>query len=38
MNLNPPVFDVDARSKRDVRMLVKAMLYAVDPEVNDAAA
>lgn len=36
--LNPPVFEVDARSKRDVRTLVKAMLYAVDPELSDATA
>lgn len=36
--LNPPVFSVDARDKRDVRILVKALLYAIDPEISDAAA
>lgn len=36
--LKPPLFEVDARSTRDVRMLVRAMLYAVDPELNNATA
>ncbi len=34
-NINPPVFDVDARSKRDVSMLLQALLYALDPGLTE---
>jgi len=36
--LNPPVFTVDARDRDDVRTLVKALLYAIDPGLSDDAA
>jgi signal recognition particle receptor subunit beta len=29
--LNPPVFSVDARDKRDVSMLVQSLMYSLDP-------
>jgi uncharacterized protein len=38
MNLNPPVFTVDARSRADVQTLVKALLYSLDPELDENAA
>lgn len=34
-NLNPPVFDVDARSKKDVSLLMQALLYSLDPGLNE---
>jgi signal recognition particle receptor subunit beta len=33
--LNPPVFTVDARSRADVQTLVKALLYSLDPELDE---
>lgn len=32
----PPVFEIDARSRRDMAMLVEALLVSIDPEVKDA--
>jgi len=34
-NLNPPVFDVDARSKKDVSLLLQALLYSLDPCLSE---
>lgn len=34
--LNPPLFYVDAREKKDIKTLVRAMLYSIDPELNHA--
>lgn len=34
--LNPPLFYVDAREKKDIQTLVRAMLYSIDPELNHA--
>jgi uncharacterized protein len=36
--LNVPVFTVDARSRADVQTLVKALLYSLDPELDERAA
>lgn len=33
--LNPPIFEVDARSKSDMVMLIQALLYSIDPGVQD---
>ncbi len=33
--LNPPVFEVDAREKGDMAMLIQALLYSIDPGVQD---
>lgn len=33
-NLNPPLFYVDAREKKDIKTLVRAMLYSIDPELK----
>ncbi len=33
--INPPIFEVDARSKNDMVMLVQALLYSIDPGVQD---
>ena len=30
-NMNVPVFEVDARNEDDVKQLVTAMLYSIDP-------
>jgi signal recognition particle receptor subunit beta len=32
--LNPPVFSVDAREKRDVSLLVQSLMYSLDPGLN----
>jgi uncharacterized protein len=32
--LNPPVFSVDAREKRDVSLLVQSLMYSIDPGLN----
>ena len=32
--INPPVFDVDARNKRDVSLLLQALLYSLDPNLK----
>ncbi|MCK5716345.1 MAG: GTP-binding protein, partial [Thiomargarita sp.] len=34
-NLNPPVFEIDARRKEDVSLLVQALLYSLDPSLKD---
>jgi signal recognition particle receptor subunit beta len=36
LNLNPPVFDVDARCKKDVSLLLQALLYSLDPGISSA--
>ncbi|SJM96582.1 GTP-binding protein [Crenothrix polyspora] len=33
-NLNPPVFSVDAREKRDVSLLVQSLMYTLDPGLS----
>lgn len=33
--LNPPIFEVDARSKNDMVTLVKALLYTIDPGLEE---
>ena len=30
-NLNPPIFEVDARDKKDVSFLIQSLLYSLDP-------
>lgn len=32
---NPPIFEVDARRRADVSMLVQALLYSIDPGLGD---
>lgn len=34
MSLNPPLFEVDARNKQDISVLVQALLYTLDPNIN----
>jgi signal recognition particle receptor subunit beta len=36
LGLNPPIFEVDARRKTDVSMLVQALLYVIDPGLEAA--
>ncbi len=33
LGYNPPLFEVDARQKNDVSMLVQALLYSLDPNI-----
>lgn len=33
--LNPPIFDVDARHKKDVSLLLQALLYSLDPGLKE---
>jgi hypothetical protein len=33
LSLNVPVFEVDARSAKDVTMLIQALLFSLDPGV-----
>ena len=33
--LSVPIFEVDARNKQDVSMLIKGLLYSIDPCVNE---
>ena len=35
LGLNPPIFEVDARERADVGMLVEALIYSVDPGVEN---
>jgi uncharacterized protein len=35
-NLRPPVFNVDARAKADVSLLVQALLFSLDPGLEEA--
>lgn len=32
--INPPIFEVDPRSRRDVSLLMQALLYCVDPGIS----
>ncbi len=34
LNLNPPLFEVDARSKKEVSLLLQALLYSLDPNLK----
>lgn len=34
-NLNPPVFEIDARRRQDVSTLVQALLYSLDPWLGE---
>ncbi len=34
-NLNPPVFEIDARRQEDVSLLLQALLYSLDPSLKD---
>jgi len=36
MNLNIPIFEVDARNRRDVIYLVQTLLYCLDPNIVEA--
>jgi hypothetical protein len=33
--LNPPIFEVDARRRGEVSMLVQSLLFSIDPGVKD---
>ena len=35
LGLNLPIFEVDARKKQDVAMLIKALLYSLDPGLHE---
>jgi len=35
MSINPPVFEVDARQKGDISLLVQALLYTLDPSIKE---
>jgi len=35
LNINPPIFSVDARVKKDVSLLVQALLYSLDPGLEE---
>jgi len=35
LGINFPIFDVDARRKHDVTMLIKALLYSIDPTLSE---
>jgi len=35
LGLNLPIFEVDARKKSDVSMLIKALLYSLDPGLEE---
>jgi len=34
-NFNPPIFEVDARRKREIGMLVQALLFSVDQSIEE---
>jgi len=36
LNLNPPIFQLDARSRRDVSLLIQALLFSLDPMLENA--
>lgn len=36
LGVNPPIFEVDARIRKDVSLLIQALLYALDPRLEDA--
>ncbi len=35
MSLNPALFEVDARQKSDISLLVQALLYTLDPSIKE---
>lgn len=35
LGLNPPIFEVDARVKKDVSLLIQSLLYSLDPNLED---
>ncbi len=35
LGLNPPLFEVDARDKHDVSLLIQALLFTLDPSLNE---
>jgi signal recognition particle receptor subunit beta len=35
MSLNPPLFEVDARQKKDVSLLIQALLFTLDPSIKE---
>lgn len=35
LGINPPIFAVDARAKKDVSILIQALLYSLDPELEE---
>ena len=35
LELNPPIFDVDARERGDVSLLVQALLFSLDPGLQE---
>jgi uncharacterized protein len=35
LGLKAPIFEVDARSRQDVSILVQALLYSLDPGIAD---
>ncbi len=35
MSLNPPLFEVDARQKSDISLLVQALLFTLDPSIKE---
>jgi len=34
--LNPPIFEIDAREKKDVSLLVQSLLFSLDPGLKEA--
>ena len=36
MKLNPPLFEIDARRREDVAMLLEALMYSLDPWLGEA--
>jgi signal recognition particle receptor subunit beta len=34
-SLKPPIFEVDARRRRDVVLLIQALLHSLDPGLQD---
>lgn len=34
LGLNPPIFELDARLRRDVSILLRALLYSIDPQLQ----
>ncbi len=35
LGLNPPIFEIDARQRQDVSMLVQSLLYSLDPWLGE---
>jgi signal recognition particle receptor subunit beta len=36
LGLKPPIFEVDARNRQDVSILVQALLYSINPSIDEA--